>query len=134
MTVTGADLRSLDTRVLHLFALVEEALADAAAAFVSDSVDQACEALTVASENLLVIVTGCGLETPLGRRLHELRSRLDAHLLAASALKEADAGGAVVSVLRRSVDFVGLEMERLLSDRRQLDPAGSSAWTGGHPG
>jgi hypothetical protein len=116
MTVMG-DLKSLDIHVLELFALVEEGLADASAAFVEDSVDQACKALTAASENLLVMVTGCGLDTPLGRRLHDLRSRLDAHLLAASALQEADAGGAVVSVLRRSVDFVGLEMQRLLSDR-----------------
>lgn len=80
------------------------------------NVDEADEVLGLASSSLMTILVDCGVETPLGWRLHQLRSRLDAHLLAASALREADAGDAAASVLRRSVDFVALELVALLGE------------------
>jgi|HubBroStandDraft_1064217.scaffolds.fasta_scaffold264487_2 hypothetical protein len=75
--------------------------------------DQAGQALRQASDALMAVLLECGVETPLGWRLHQLRSRLDSHLLAASALADADAWDAVISVLRRSLDFIGPELEAL---------------------
>ncbi len=77
--------------------------------------DQAGEALRQASDALMVVLSEFGVETPLGWRLHQLRSGLDAHLLAARALAEANAQDAVVSMLRRSLDFVGPELDALSS-------------------
>ncbi len=77
---------------------------------------EAAQALRQASDALLAVLLECGVQTPLGWRLHQLRSRLDAHLLAASALADADAGDAVVSVLRRSLDFIGPELDALTAD------------------
>ncbi|MGH9126125.1 MAG: hypothetical protein ACRDZ8_15590 [Acidimicrobiales bacterium] len=74
---------------------------------------QAEQALRQASEGLVVALDTLGVETPIGWRLHQLRSRLDAHLLAASALADADAGNAMISVLRRSLDLLGPELEAL---------------------
>jgi len=78
--------------------------------------DQAGQALRQASDALMAVLEEFGVETPLGRRLHELRSRLDAHLLAASALADADAMDAVISVLRRSLDMIGPELDALSTD------------------
>jgi hypothetical protein len=75
--------------------------------------DQAGQALRHASDALMAILGEFGVGTPVGWRLHQLRSRLDAHLLAASALADADAPEAVVSVLRRSLDLIGPELEAL---------------------
>jgi hypothetical protein len=75
--------------------------------------DQAGQALREASDALMAVLLQFGVETPLGWRLHQLRSRLDAHLLAASALADADAGAAVVSMLRRSIDLIDPELEKL---------------------
>jgi len=75
--------------------------------------DQAGQALRQASDALMTVLSELGVETPVGWRLHQLRSRLDAHLLAASALADADAVDAVVRVLRRSLDFIGPELEAL---------------------
>jgi hypothetical protein len=80
------------------------------------TIDQAGQALGQASDALMAVLLEFGVETPLGWRLHQLRSRLDAHLLAASALADADAGGAVLSVLRRTLDFIGPELEALSAD------------------
>jgi hypothetical protein len=75
--------------------------------------DQAGQALRQASDALMAVFLEFGVETPLGWRLHQLRSRLDAHLLAASALAEADAQEAVIIVLRRSLDVIGPELKAL---------------------
>jgi hypothetical protein len=80
------------------------------------TVDQAGQALRQASDALMGVLMEFGVETPVGWRLHQLRSRLDAHLLAASALADADAVDAVISVLRRSLDVVGPELEALSAD------------------
>ncbi|MDP9075148.1 MAG: hypothetical protein M3N98_13490 [Actinomycetota bacterium] len=80
------------------------------------AIDQACCALNAASDNLSAALVGCGVGTPLGLRLHHLRNRLDAHLLAADALRDADAPEAVVTVLRRTVDFVGVDLEALFAE------------------
>jgi len=79
------------------------------------AVDQACRALSAASDDLMTVLVGCGVETPLGWRLHNLRNRLDAHLLAADALRDAEAPDAVITVLRRTVDFVGIDLDTLLA-------------------
>lgn len=81
--------------------------------------DAAEQALREASEALMTLLAELGVDSPLGWRLHQLRSRLDAHLLAADALADADANEAVVSVLRRSLDLVGPELEALLVDGRR---------------
>jgi len=81
--------------------------------------DQAGQALRQASDALMAVLAEFGVDTPLGWRLHELRSRLDSHLLAASALADADALGAVITVLRRSLDFIGPELEALSTDAWQ---------------
>ncbi|MDQ6614607.1 MAG: hypothetical protein M3083_07650 [Actinomycetota bacterium] len=78
--------------------------------------DEATKALRQASDALTAVLLEFGVETPRGWRLHQLRSRLDAHLLAASALADADAGEAVISVLRRSLEFIGPELEAILPD------------------
>ncbi len=78
--------------------------------------DQAGQALRQASDALMTVLLEFGVETPLGWRLHQLRSRLDAHLLAASALADADAVAAVIRVLRRSLDFIGPELDALSTD------------------
>jgi hypothetical protein len=75
--------------------------------------DQAGQALRQASDSLMVVLGQFGVETPLGWRLHQLRSRLDANLLAASALADADAVEAVITVLRRSLEFIGPELDAL---------------------
>jgi hypothetical protein len=75
--------------------------------------DEAGRALRQASDALMAVLLEFGLDTPLGWRLHQLRSRLDSHLLAASALADANALDAVLRVLRRSLDFVGPELEAL---------------------
>jgi hypothetical protein len=73
-------------------------------------------ALRQASDALMAVLLEYGVETPLGWRLHQLRSRLDSHLLAARALADADARGAVITMLRRSLDFIGPELEALSTD------------------
>lgn len=78
--------------------------------------DQAAQALCQASDALMSVLLEYGVETPLGWRLHQLRSRLDAHLLAARALADADAVGAVIRVLRRSLDLLEPELESLSAD------------------
>jgi hypothetical protein len=78
--------------------------------------DQAGHALREASDALMAILAECGVETPLGWRLHQLRSRLDAHLLAASALADAEVPDAVVAVMRRSIELVTSELEELPRD------------------
>ncbi|HEX3425074.1 MAG TPA: hypothetical protein VHT30_03015 [Acidimicrobiales bacterium] len=75
--------------------------------------DRAGQALRQTSDALTAVLLECGVETPLGWRLHQLRSQLEAHLLAASALADADAVDAVINVLRRSLDLVGPELEAL---------------------
>jgi hypothetical protein len=80
------------------------------------SAGEAGQALREASDALMAVLVECGVQTPLGWRLHQLRSRLDAHLLAASALADADADDAVISVLRRSLDFIGPELDALSAD------------------
>lgn len=75
--------------------------------------DRAGQALRQTSDALSAVLLECGVETPLGWRLHHLRSQLEAHLLAASALADADAGDAVINVLRRSLDLVEPELEAL---------------------
>jgi hypothetical protein len=80
------------------------------------SADQAGQALRQASDALMAVLLALGVDTPLGWRLHQLRSRLDSHLLAASALADADAVDAVISVLRRSLDVIGPELEALSTD------------------
>jgi len=80
------------------------------------AIEQAWHTLSIASDELVALLVLCGIETPLGWRLHDLRSRLDAHLLAADALRDADAPEAAVSVLHRTVDFVGNELETLFAD------------------
>lgn len=80
--------------------------------------DEAERALRQTSDALMGLLVEFGVETPLGWRLHQLRSRLDAHLLAASALADADANEAVVSVLRRSLDLIGPELDALSADGR----------------
>ena len=84
-----------------------------------EDADQAGQALRQASDALMAALLDIGVETPLGWRVHQLRSRLDAHLLAASALADADAREAVVSVLRRSLDVIGPELEALSADARR---------------
>ena len=79
----------------------------------SAALDQACRALGAASDELMTVVVCCGVGTPLGWRLHDLRNRLDAHLLAADAFRDADAPDAVITVLRRTVDFVGVDLQTL---------------------
>lgn len=81
----------------------------------SQAIEQAWRSLSVASDELVALLLLCGIETPLGWRLHSLRSRLDAHLLAADALRDADAPEAAASVLHRTVDFVGNELETLFA-------------------
>ncbi len=78
--------------------------------------DQAGQALRQTSDALMSAMVRIGVETPVGWRLHQLRSRLESHLLAASALAEADAQDAVVSVLRRTLQFIGPELEALSTD------------------
>ncbi len=80
------------------------------------AIDQAWHTLSGASDELVALLVLCGIETPLGWRLHDLRSRLDAHLLAVDALRDADAPEAAVSVLHRTVNFVGSELELLFTD------------------
>jgi hypothetical protein len=84
--------------------------------------DQAGHALREASDALMAILGECGVETPLGWRLHQLRSRLDAHLLAASALADADVPDAVVAVMRRSIELVTSELEELPRDWGNIPP------------
>jgi hypothetical protein len=83
------------------------------------SADEAIQALRQASDALMAVLLEYGVETPLGWRLHQLRSRLDSHLLAANALAEADALDAVTSVLRRTLSFIGPELEALSADALQ---------------
>jgi hypothetical protein len=75
--------------------------------------DQAEQALRQASDALVALMSEYGLDSAVGWRLHQLRSQLDAHLLAASALADADAGPAVISMLRRSLDLIDPELEKL---------------------
>jgi hypothetical protein len=96
-------------RARHL--LGENASPDVATA------DQAGQALRQASDALMAVLMEFGVATPLGWRLHQLRSRLDSHLLAASALADADAWDAVLRVLRRSLDIIGAELEALSPGR-----------------
>ena len=63
----------------------------------------------------MTVLVGRGVDTPLGWRLHNLRNRLDAHLLAADALRDAEAPDAVITVLRRTVGFVGIDLQTLLA-------------------
>jgi len=81
--------------------------------------DQAGEALRQASDALMAVLVELGVETPLGWRLHQLRSSLDSHLLAASTLADADVPDAVVTVLRRSLALVEPELEALGSGTGQ---------------
>ena len=83
---------------------------------VSASAEEAVQALRQASDALMAGLLESGLDTELGWRLHQLRSRLDAHLLAVSALADAQAAEGVVSVLRRALSFIEPELQALRSD------------------
>jgi hypothetical protein len=86
------------------------------AAPLSASAEEAAQALRQASDALMAGLLESGLDTELGWRLHQLRSRLDAHLLAASALADAQAAEGVVSVLRRALSFIEPELQALSTD------------------
>ena len=111
MTVIGSRVSGLPTLEAQLERarqmLGEKGDPGAAAA------DEAGHVLRDASDALMAILGEYGVETPLGWRLHQLRSRLDAHLLAASALADADVPDAVVAVMRRSIAMVTSELEAL---------------------
>ena len=51
-----------------------------------------------------------------GVNVDVLRNRLDAHLLAGSALSDADAALGMVTMLRRTLSFMGPELEALSAD------------------
>jgi len=74
---------------------------------------RAQQALRVASDALVSAQEELGVDTPLGWRLLQLRSRLESHLLAASDLADADRLDSVVNVLRRSLDAIEPEVEAL---------------------
>jgi hypothetical protein len=113
----AARLEALQGEVREAQALLDgPASALASADLEQQAIDRAWNTLSGASEELVALLALCGIETPLGWRLHDLRSRLDAHLLAADALRDADVPEAAVSILYRTVDFVGNELETLFAD------------------
>jgi hypothetical protein len=83
----------------------------------AEGVARADHALRQASDALMAGLSEFGVDTPPGWRLHQLRSRVEAHLLAASALADADAPDAVVRVLRQSLALIGPELEILAPTR-----------------
>lgn len=78
--------------------------------------EEAGQALRQASDALTEILLESGLDTPFAWRLHELRNRLDAHLLAVSALADAEAVRGMVTMLRRTLSFIGPELDALSAD------------------